>query len=638
MSKVVRALAGVAATVVGILTQQSWLVSIGLSLVASALLSPSLGGETERQASETTLQLGEVPRQVLFGRAATAGSLMDAFNYGGDDGTDWEVLLIALADHECDALEKVWVSDDEVTFAGNGPVAGYNNQLEIHFLPGTATQTWPSLVTSNGPGWTNTDNAAGVACAVVAYKADDPEADNPVWPGGRPRFLFQLRGKKCYIPSKDSTVTGGTGTHRYDDPTTWEWTQSAAECRYQFLRGIYALDRVDQPEMLLLGRGLSEIEAPPERSIAYAATCNEDVALKAGGTEKRYTFNGLISADENFLQAESYFAEAMGGIILQPEGGVEVEPGQSKAVVAEITDLDILNDADVTVEKFRGEADLNWINTVTPRYVEPGQKWTMHSAPIRRVYADVIEDGGPRVASPELKAVTSGTQAQRIGEIKRKLGRLTKTATIPLGPRFAFLEEGDWIGWTSARHFDGARVVFRVESFARDEKWQLVLTLREIAADVYTYTAATDESDDQTDNTQQTAPAALTAPGVSAWTAVAGNISGSGGQIPSIAINGAVDRNTADQVRFEYRVDGTTPWTHFGDFGPGLTSTTITSVADMTAYEVAVSYLVDGEVTPRRVIDAGTTSSISAASGSYDEAALDAIEQRLTDVENQINP
>lgn len=77
------------------------------------------------------------------------------------------------------------------------------------------------------------------------------------------------------------------------------------------------------------------------------------------------------------MQTFPFIPLPMGGIILQPEGGVEVEPGQSKAVVAEITDLDILNDADVTVEKFRGEADLNWINTVTPRYVEPGQKWTM---------------------------------------------------------------------------------------------------------------------------------------------------------------------------------------------------------------------------------------------------------------------
>ena len=141
---------------------------------------------------------------------------------------------------------------------------------------------------------------------VAAYKADKPDTENPVWSGQRPGFIAVLRGKKCYIPSRDDTVAGGSGSHRWNDPSTWEWTANAEECRYQFQRGIYALDRVDQPDQLLLGRGLSEVEAPPERSIAYAATCAEQVALDGGGTEDRYQFNGLINADESFLQAEGY--------------------------------------------------------------------------------------------------------------------------------------------------------------------------------------------------------------------------------------------------------------------------------------------------------------------------------------------
>ena len=102
----------------------------------------------------------------------------------------------------------------------------------------------------------------------VAYKADEPEQANPMWTAGRPSFLWVLRGMKCYQARKDDTVPGGSGDHRWDDPSTWEWTQNLAECRYQFQRGIYALNRIDQPDQLLLGRGLSEVEAPPERSIA----------------------------------------------------------------------------------------------------------------------------------------------------------------------------------------------------------------------------------------------------------------------------------------------------------------------------------------------------------------------------------
>ena len=109
-----------------------------------------------------------------------------------------------------------------------------------------------------------------------------------------------------------------------------------------------------------------------------------------------------------------------------------MEPGAPQAVVAEISDADILNLEEVEYSAFRGDADSEWINTVAPRYVEPAQRYKMLSAPHRRDNADVIADGGPRPDTPDLKHVTSGTQAQRIGEIRRRLGRLLKTATLSL--------------------------------------------------------------------------------------------------------------------------------------------------------------------------------------------------------------
>ncbi len=619
MSKVVKAVVGIGIAAAGILVSTipglqvlgATLFKVGLAVTASAILSPKARGQQERQASETTLQLGEVPRQALFGEAATAGSLLDAFNYGGKYGTDWEVQLIALADHKCEELVGFYVNDEYHAFAGDGDVAGFNSQLKVHFLPGTAGQAWPSHVTANGAGWSDSDNnCKGVACVAVAYKADDPEAENPVWSGGRPRFLFIVKGKLCYDPAKDSTVTGGSGTHRWDTPSTWEWTDNANVCRYNFQRGIYALDQVDQPDQLLIGRGLSEIEAPPERTIAYTATCDELV-----DGEKRYTFNGLIGADEDFLTVEGYFAGAMAGVIRQPEGSIEVEPGQAKAVVAEITDLDVLNLAEIEYEEFRGEGDQEWINTVIPRYVEPTQKWKMHAASIRRVYADIIADGGQRVEALDLKQVTVEGQAQRCGEIRRRLGRLQAKGGLSLGPRFCEFEEGDWIGWTSARHFGGARKVFRIESYQRDAKWHMRLELREIAASVYDFDPETDSKPNTATATQQAAPPAIEAPGAAAWSVTGGQVSGLRGEQPALFLSGASDDSLAQAIRVEYRVQGTTDWIPGGDFSPAMTEKVLTGVADETAYEVAVSYLVSGEPGARRVLGPVTTGVIEGARG-----------------------
>ena len=614
MSKVVKGVLGVALTIVGAVTGQVWLVATGLSMVSSAVFSPGGPAQEPRQASETTLQLGEYPRQVLFGKVATAGSLIDAFNYGGEYDTDWEVQLIALADHECEELVGFYVNDEYKSIGGNGPVTGFSGQLEVHFLPGTATQAWPSLVTANGPGWNDpANNCAGMACIAVAYKADDPEAENPVW-SGRPRFLWIVKGKKCYNPALDSTVEGGSGSHRYDDPSTWEWTDNANVCRYQFQRGIYALDRIDQPDQLLLGRGLSAVEAPPERSIAHTAVCDETDPDFGGGTQKRYTFNGLIGSDETFLTAEGYFAEAMGGVIRQPEGGIEVEPGQPKAAVVEITDADILNLEQVEVEYFRSEDDREWVNTVIPRYVEPTQKWKMHSAAIRREFDDVVADGGQRTQTLELKHVTVDGQAQRLGEIKRRLGRLLTVASIPLGPRFCELEEGDWIGWTSARHFKGERKVFRIERFNRDGRWHHQFGLREIDASIYGWNDADDLGTTGASATLQPPRSGIAAPGPSIWTAIGTELFGKGRQ-PALKVTGATENSRAEAVRIEFRKTGETIWEKAGDFPPSMATRTLAGVADETEYEVAISYIIDGTPGARRVLPPVTTGAIGGASG-----------------------
>lgn len=627
MGKIVKAIVG-AALVVGITlatggSLTAALVMGGLSLLQATVLSPKTGGREERQASETSLQLGEVPRQAGFGTFATAGSLNDAFNYGGEYGTDWEVLSIALLDHECEALKGFYVGDDYVAFAGDGAVAGYKGQLEVHFRSGAWDQSVPPILLAQGPGWTAADRGRGLTHVTVAYKADEPEVKNPVWTGGRPRFLWVLKGKKCYIPAKDGTVTGGIGAHRIDDPATWEWTDSPIDCRYNFQRGIFAGNAIAAPDQLVLGRGLSAIEAPPENAIAHAAVCDEPVALKAGGSEKRYTFNGMIGADEDFLTVEGYFADAVAGIIRQPDGGIEVEPGQPKGVAAEITDADILNLAEVELEEFRGEADREWINTVVSRYVEPEQKWSMHAAPIRRVYADVIEDGGPRSETPELKHVTRGTQAQRIGEIRRRLGRLLATGALSLGPRFAELEDGDWIGWTSARHFKGGRRVFRIQSYSRDPKWHMRIQLREIAAAAFGFAASADEENAQAVANQQLPPGPIAAPGETAWEVRDGEIEGVRGVQPALVIGGARDNGRANAIRLEVRKVGETDWRLAGDYGANATDITIPGVADQVGHEVAVSYLVDGEVGARRVLAPVTTGKLDGARGALK------IEQRV---------
>lgn len=588
MSKVVRVIAGIGLAIIGVVTGNFQLIFVGASLVAGALFGPKA---PKRAAAAAQLQLGEQPRQAILGRAATAGSLVDAFNYGGKYGTDWEVLVIALADHRCDALEGFFVDDTYVAFTSDGVVPGFNNQLQVFWRNGQWDQTVPSILTTNGPGWTANDRGRGVAWVVAAYKADASDAKNPVYPSGRPRFRWVVRGLRCYQARKDSTV-GGSGSHRWDNPATWEWTENPIDIRHNWVRGIYAGDLVDQPEMLLVGRGLSDIEAPPANVFARANLCDEVVDGQA-----RYRIGGIVASNEAFIEVEQDFAAAVAGVISQPQGAVEVDPGQGKAVVATFTDDDLLVGSKVIWnEGILGAGDNDWINTVAARFVDPAQRWAVRSAPVRRDTADVIADGGPREAQPQLDLVTNTPQAQRIAEIIRRLGRLWGRGQVTLPPRFAFIEEGDWVAWQSARRFGGATRTFRVDAWGSDKAWHHQLNLRQISASVYSDTAPLDDGVIADPNL---VPPAIAAPAAGAWSAAAG----AGG---SLVVTGAVDDPAAQLVMFEYvqsaAAPGTTTiWTEAGTSRPDVTRREI-AVGVAGIYYVAVSYVVDGVTGARRVL------------------------------------
>lgn len=579
--------------------------------VGRTVLAGSGGGGQKRQAEATSVTIGEGPREALFGKAAAGGTLLDAFNYGGKYSTDWEVLVLALADHRCDALEGFYIGDTYVAYTGDGPVAGYKGQLEVYWRPGTEDQTPPAVLTSNG-GWSSNDRLRGVAYVVIAYKADASDAKAPVWTSGRPSFLWVVRGALVYDPRKDSTVPGGSGPHRWADPSTREWSENAELCRYAYDRGLYACDRVDQPAQLLIGRGLSAIEAPPERIFTAANLCDEDVALAAGGSEKRYRVGGVISADEEFGDVAELFAAAMGGIVIQPEGGVGVEPGHGKSPVAYITDDDLVAGTKVTFSDFRSEADDEWCNTVAPRYVEPTQKWADHAAPIRRHSADLIADGGPREAALTLRLVTSGTQSQRIGEIRRRLGRLLRTANLTVGPPFCELEEGDWIVWTSARRTKGVPVTFRVESYALGREWRNALSLREISAACFSWSTS-DEIANGATAEAQTPRDGYGYPDPGTWTLTGGAVVGADGSTqPVLIVTGAVEDVYVSEVRFEYRphIDGQPA--DAGWIDPIFASPDVTErrfiVASGISYDAAVSYRFPGGVPGDRLILTPATS------------------------------
>ena len=468
-------------------------ITSAVTFVGNALFGPKAPASTlqERQADVLNLSIGEVSREALFGRVATGGSLVDCTYYGGQYGTDWNLFCIALADHPCESIEGFYVNETYVPWHGGGEVPGYGGQLHVHahlgaddgyrWPHGVGADSWEDLLPCLGQG-----ALKGMTVVAYAYKADAPDAQTPVW-SGRPSFLWDVKGARVYDPRFDGSIPGVTGPQRWADPSTWTWSENASLCEYAYQRGVYALNRVDQPEQLLVGRGLSAVEAPPERIIVAANLCAEPVD-GVDGEEIRYAVGAVVRASDSFESVAQMFAEAMAGVISQPEGAVFVEPGQAKSPVATITDADLLIGQAASFQPFRSDSDR--VNTVIARYVEPRQKWAETSAPVSRDLDDLAADGGPRELTLSLAFVHSVTRAQRAADIRRRKARLEATAGVMLGPRFAHLEAGDWIGWESARRFGGATRYFRITASGLDQAWRNTLALEEIDFDVFGFGGA----------------------------------------------------------------------------------------------------------------------------------------------------
>lgn len=503
----------------------------------SQALAPKLP-VAQRQADILELTLGESPREAILGTAATGGSLMDAWNYGNDN--EWEVMRIALADHECQALLGYWVNETYYAFSADGAQAGFSSCLEIYWRPGTLTQTPPSSIVSNSGGrCTADDTAAGVAHVFAAYKINDQ-----VWQSGRPRFRWHVKGAKLYDPRKDSTVSGGSGSHRWGTPSTYEWSENARICHYNFLRGIWTNGQ------LVVGAGRSADEAPPAEVIADANICDEDVALKGGGTEKRYRVGAVIRATESWADVEEDFALAMGGDLIERAGALAVDLGYGRSAVASFTDADLISGAKVVVQAKVSRADL--VNTVRSTFVDPTQLWESAAAPLRRDTSAITADGEARERDLPLRLVTSQTQAQRLSKIALLRARMQRSATVTLGPRFCLSEVGDWVEWTSDRYNDGAARTYQVIGVTVDQSGVTTVQLREIASSAYAWTAASDEIDPTA-----AAPSIPSAPGaatISGFSASATTVSGGGVTIPAIAVTWtAVTDPTIRRVRIEYQ-------------------------------------------------------------------------------------
>lgn len=438
----------------------SALVGLGASYALTALFGGRDQGRGARGYSQELSFGGDAPRTLAFGRLPVEGQAVDYMSSGGANMVEWEVRV--LSDFQCEGLEKIWVNGKErelVEKAVEGDEDKYywvkpwddgGGYLQVYFYSGRDDQTAVAKqVTESNPAghWTNDHRLRGM-CFVAIRKFYDPEKFDQF-----PQFRFLVKGVKLYDWRLDTTA-GGSGSHRWSDRSTWEWTDNPAVILYNYMRGFW------RGGVRIMGMGVQPADMNLALFTAAANECDELVTLKGGGSEKRYRMAYEHADDQQHVGVIEACIAAMGGRMWERAGVYAPIPGGSRSVARTLTDGDLVASYGVRFSRRRARSELR--NHITGSFTSEAEDWNAAPYPPIANPAAEAADGNERLAEVlDLPMVTSKTQAQRIALIRYNENRSQSSASIVVGLRHIDLEAGDWVTWQSARYGTRTYVIAR---------------------------------------------------------------------------------------------------------------------------------------------------------------------------------
>lgn len=341
---------------------------------------------------------------------------------------------------------------------------------------------------------------------------------------------------------------------------------------------------------------LASIELDRAQLIAVANTCDEDVALKAGGTEKRYACNGSFDTSTLVRENIQSLLTAMAGRLTYLNAIYNIFAGQFLTPTETIGDGD-LRDA-ITVQTTRSKRDM--FNGVKGLFVSPVNQWQPTDFPPYQNLSYVSRDGEELWKDVQLPFTTSVATAQRLAKIdleriRRQIQvvfkcKLKKWTIAPLDVIEVSNQRFGWVNKTF-------EVVSVNLAFENQEKAGPIIgvdiTAVETDSAVYAWNAATEEGVGEVTGTP-TLPTNVPLP-VTAVTLASGDTNSlvvDGVRYARLKVSWTLP---ADQFVLSggfhdvyYRIVGAGAWTHHGRFDGVIDNVLIGNVAVGSSYEAFV--------------------------------------------------
>lgn len=497
---------------------------------------------------EVTIRSAVSPRRRIYGRDRVSGPVVYAQSTG--DKSQYLHLVIALAAHECDAIETVYFGNqalpdgDEDGYIQSGAFVRTTRHAESYSasasggsitLPRAADSiaavshdpggdAGQSLVSgySHAPGSAVVSGLPTSGTVTVSYEwaetAPLVRVRKYLGAAGQtadPDLITESGGLWtadhvgvgiCYlyvrleydhevfaqigVPEIKCVVRGAKVLDPRDGIT--RWTDNAALIAADWLRDA------------TYGLGASSDEVPTSEVVAAANICDEPVNL-GEATQPRYTFNGSFTTDVSPRDMLADIMASMAGSCVWVQGRWLMRPGAYRSPSLTITADDLAGDGVRIVPKASRSSLFNAVR-VTAR--DPAQDWAEVQAPLVANATYQAQDGGRQIVrAVQYESAMDWWRAQRLGKIELERARQALTVQFTASLRGYDLVPTDTVtlqldryGWSSGKVFE---ILERTHDLAAGT---IAYTARETASGVYAWVYGDATSVDLAPDTELPSP------------------------------------------------------------------------------------------------------------------------------------
>jgi hypothetical protein len=355
-------------------------------------------------------------RKIVFGK--TAAPLDVRYWETWANNTKYDE-IIAISTHRINAVLEVYFEDVLGIDASGNVQSAYSGLVTRTINLGTVGQT--ALSAGAGALWTSSATFDGCAHIKFAWVPDDKKMPN----GIPSRFTQVVEGALVYDPRRDSTVTGGSGTHRANDQTTWAYAtldgngipigrNNALQALWYLLGWRIATKDAGGTvtgSLVVAGRGVDPTDIDMGKFIIGANACEV-----AG----YYTDLILSTEDEHTTNEDKITCSGLIGRLIDPGGlwAYYANVDTTSSVDLYLTDADILQGSTVTWNEYKGMSDQ--YNQVGGKFINPSNISLYQQFPYPLVRDATYESnlGIFKRLTQDFEQVISNSLAQKLARLK----------------------------------------------------------------------------------------------------------------------------------------------------------------------------------------------------------------------------